>query len=236
MKDFSGTTPYGLETVEPLDPQARQAIAEARHDRFYARFGKRLFDISLALLLLPMLVPVILAIWLLTRRDGGPGFYSQMRVGKDGRLFTCWKIRSMHVDSEQILTDLCARDPKIAAEWKTYQKLKVDPRITPLGRFIRATSLDELPQIWNVLAGDMSFIGPRPFMSSQEVMYRQAGGVAYYHMRPGITGLWQVMGRGETSFVERVDYDTRYWQDLSFRSDLKILYKTVQVVFKATGT
>lgn len=236
MKDFSGTTPYSLKSIETLESQAPAGAVASPRNRFYARFGKRIFDIAFALVLLPMILPVIMGVWLLTRRDGGPGFYSQLRIGKDGRHFTCWKIRSMHMDAERLLTELCAKDPEIAREWQTYQKLNDDPRITPLGKFIRATSLDELPQIWNVLVGDMSFVGPRPFMNTQEAIYQNANGSAYYHMRPGITGLWQVMGRGQTSFVSRVEFDDRYWEELSFRTDLKILYKTVRVIFEGTGT
>lgn len=218
-----------------LISEAQAADVPKRHS-FYTRYGKRGLDLLLSLLLLPLIFPVIALIWMLTRLDGGPGFYGQMRVGKDGRIFTCWKVRSMIMDAEKVLREICEKDPAIAAEWHTYQKLENDPRITKIGRFIRATSLDELPQIWNVLRGDMSFVGPRPFMTSQEHLYRQDGGTAYFHMRPGITGLWQVEGRGATSFAARIGYDTKYFEDMSFVSDLAIMSKTIKVIFNGAGT
>lgn len=202
---------------------------------FYNRFGKRLVDLVLAVVLLPVFLPVIAVIWALTRLDGGPGFYTQKRVGLNGHVFDCWKIRTMVMNSEQVLRDLCDRDPEVAREWSENQKLAKDPRVTKVGDFLRATSLDELPQIWNVLRGDMSFIGPRPFMTSQEHMYRAAGGEAYFKMRPGITGAWQVDGRGVTTFRARVTYDEAYFVGLSFREDLRLVGKTILVLLKRTG-
>ncbi len=197
---------------------------------FYAMYGKRLFDLVLAAVLLPIFLPIIFATWILTRMDGGPGFYYQKRVGRNGRLFNCWKVRTMVLNAEDVLREICASDPKIAEEWNRNQKLADDPRITKIGKFFRATSLDELPQIWNVICGDMSFIGPRPFMTSQEVLYRRANGKAYFLLRPGITGLWQVEGRGVSTFVERVRFDNNYLKGISFRSDISIVLKTIQVV------
>lgn len=202
---------------------------------FYTFIGKRCFDLFLALLLLPLFVPIILVTWMLTRLDGGPGFYSQVRVGKDKRIFKCWKVRTMVMDAETILRELCESDPEIAAEWHLNQKLENDPRITKIGKFLRATSLDELPQLWNVIRGDMTFVGPRPFMTSQEAMYRTAGGASYFLMRPGITGSWQVFGRGETSFLDRIRFDDEYFETMSFKQDLKIIWKTVAVVIQHKG-
>jgi lipopolysaccharide/colanic/teichoic acid biosynthesis glycosyltransferase len=201
----------------------------------YRRFFKRVFDLAFALALLPILVPTIAVLWALTRRAGQSGFYVQDRVGLNGRVFKCYKIRSMIVDAERVLEELCQNDARVAEEWHKNQKLSKDPRITRIGGFLRATSLDELPQIWNVLLGDMSFVGPRPFMVEQEDLYRAAGGEAYFALRPGITGLWQIDGRGTTSFVGRVSYDNKYALHMTFLGDLKLMMSTVQVVFDRTG-
>jgi len=147
-------------------------------ERRYLGVPKRLFDIVLALLIMPAVAPILAVLWVLTRLDGGPGFFGQERVGKDGRRFTCWKLRTMVVDAERVLADLCASDPKVAEEWHVNQKLAKDPRITGVGRFLRKSSLDELPQILNILWGDMSFVGPRPFTVGQEHLYVAAGGTA----------------------------------------------------------
>ncbi|WP_330629531.1 sugar transferase [Thioclava sp. GXIMD4215] len=202
---------------------------------FYQRRGKRILDIFLALLLLPVLLPVIAVLWLMVRRDGGPGLFVQPRIGKNGKTFQCYKLRTMLVDAEAKLQKMCAEDPKLAEEWHVHQKLSIDPRITSVGRFLRATSLDELPQIFNVFKGDMSFVGPRPFLIDQESLYRNAGGAAYFDMRPGITGLWQVEGRNSTTFVARVTYDDDYFDRLSLKSDLGLIVKTTSIVVKRTG-
>lgn len=141
----------------------------------------------------------------------------------------------MHVNADAILIKLCQEDAEIAHEWNTYQKLRHDPRITKIGNFIRKTSIDELPQLLNVFKGDMSIVGPRPFMPSQQMLYETAHGKAYFDMRPGLTGPWQVSGRGETSFVERVNFDTAYYRDMGLRTDLSMILKTVMVVIKPNG-
>ncbi|SLN74395.1 Undecaprenyl phosphate N,N'-diacetylbacillosamine 1-phosphate transferase [Pseudooceanicola marinus] len=219
-------------TATPVRPSRRRRSLSRI---FYIALGKRLFDLLLVALLAPLIVPIIAVLWVMARLDGGPGFYSQMRIGMDGKLFRCWKLRTMSVNAEDLLVELCRKDPAIAEEWHRNQKLENDPRITTVGRFARATSLDELPQIWNVLTGDMSFVGPRPFMTSQESMYRAAGGKAYFKMRPGVTGAWQVDGRGSTTFVERVQYDNAYFKALSLKEDLRCIGKTVAVVLRREG-
>lgn len=201
----------------------------------YEAFGKRLFDLLFFFLVAPIVVPVILILAILVKMDGGPAFYAQRRIGKDGRTFQFYKLRSMRVNADQLLVKLCKENPEIAEEWNTYQKLRHDPRITRIGNFIRKTSLDELPQVLNVLKGDMSFVGPRPFMPSQQMLYENAKGQAYFDMRPGITGMWQVSGRGETSFVARVKFDNLYHRKQSFRTDISLILRTVMVVFKSTG-
>jgi|Cruoilmetagenom7_1024161.scaffolds.fasta_scaffold00125_46 lipopolysaccharide/colanic/teichoic acid biosynthesis glycosyltransferase len=203
--------------------------------RPYFDFGfKRILDILGSLILLVSTAPVIAAFWLLIRRDGGTGFYGQQRVGRGGRIFTCWKLRSMCIDAEARLADLIARDPTAAAQWLTEQKLQDDPRITPLGRTIRRYFIDELPQLFNVLRGEMSFVGPRPFIPSQEGLY-QGDVVGYYAMRPGMTGLWQVSSREDNEFISRVDHDARYAREVSLRTDLNILLSTVRVVVDGKG-
>lgn len=139
-------------------------------------------------------------------------------------------------NAEAVLAELCENDPEVANQWTIYQKLDKDPRITRIGRILRATSVDELPQLINVLRGEMSLIGPRPFMTDQEQIYRSAGGISYFKMRPGITGSWQVSNdRGETSFSERVRFDNHYYQNCSLPHDVSIYVKTIGVIFKRTG-
>ncbi|RWR29840.1 sugar transferase [Sinirhodobacter populi] len=203
--------------------------------RIYAGPVKRVLDLVLCVIMIPVLLPIMLVIWLLVRRDGGPGLFIQPRVGRDGRTFQCFKFRTMVVNAEKALEDMCASDPKVAEEWLKYQKLSNDPRISKVGRILRATSLDELPQIFNVILGDMSLVGPRPFLPSQKALYDEAGGAAYYRMRPGITGAWQVFGRSATTFKARVQFDDAYYKNLSLGSDLGLILRTVTVVLRHTG-
>ena len=198
----------------------------------YRRFFKRAFDISLVLLLALMVLPLVVAFALMIRADGGPALYSQPRVGRGGRVFRFWKLRTMTVDADRRLADLLEVDPVARAEWMSSQKLKNDPRITPLGRILRKTSLDELPQLWNVLRGDMSLVGPRPMMPAQAPLYP---GRAYYALRPGLTGFWQISDRNETSFAGRAAYDTAYSRRMSFMTDLMVLVATAWVVVRGTG-
>ena len=198
----------------------------------YRRFLKRSFDIAVILLLMLMVVPLVLVFGLLIRRDGGPAFYSQPRVGHGGRIFRCWKLRTMGVDADRRLAEVIASNPTARAEWVTHQKLKNDPRITPIGRILRKTSLDELPQLWNVLKGDMSLVGPRPMLPDQTRLYP---GQAYYSLRPGVTGFWQISDRNETSFASRASYDTAYSRRLSFGTDMLVLLATAWVVVRGTG-
>ncbi|KIC36067.1 sugar transferase [Leisingera sp. ANG-M7] len=201
---------------------------------FYARVGKRVFDTGFALLLLPVLAPVILFLWILARRDGGPGFFGHTRVGRDGRPFKCWKVRSMVADAEARLQAHLDADPAAAAEWERDHKLANDPRISRLGHVLRKTSLDELPQIWNVLKGEMSFVGPRPIVTRELAKYGSSA-PAYLAQTPGITGLWQVSGRNDVSYEERVALDVAYLRRRSFLADLKIIARTGLAVLGATG-
>ncbi len=201
----------------------------------YRRRVKRGLDLALSVALAPVALPLVFGLAALIRLDGGAAFYGQTRVGRGGRLFTCWKLRTMVEDADGALERLCAQDPALAREWALNQKLARDPRITRLGRFLRATSLDELPQLWNVMIGQMSVVGPRPFTPDQHGLYNAAGGQAYYALRPGLTGLWQVLGRSASSFAQRVEYDETYARNLGFWSDLALLARTSLVVLRGTG-
>ncbi|MBT9386731.1 sugar transferase [Pseudooceanicola sp. CBS1P-1] len=215
-------------------PRAWRASVRSLSDTMYTRFVKRVFDLVLALMLLPVLLPVIAVLWILIRRDGGPGFFGHRRLGHNGKSFRCWKIRTMVVDAEARLTQHLANNPEAAEEWKRDQKLTNDPRITKLGHLLRATSLDELPQIWNVLKGEMSFVGPRPITRDEIRRYGKSR-VAYLSMRPGLTGLWQVSGRNDVTYDERVAMDVEYAKKASFLMDCKLLVKTFNAVLGQTG-
>jgi len=206
------------------EPTAREGV--------YSRRLKRAFDLLLVLLAAPIVLPVVMLLAFLVRRDGGPAFYRQDRIGKDGRIFRIWKLRSMVPDAETLLAAHLDVHPEARAEWDRTQKLKDDPRITRVGRLIRKTSLDELPQLWNVVAGDMSLVGPRPMLPAQATRYP---GRAYYRLRPGLTGFWQISSRNQSSFAERAGYDSRYAAKLSLLTDLRVLFATVRVVLRGTG-
>jgi lipopolysaccharide/colanic/teichoic acid biosynthesis glycosyltransferase len=211
-----------------------EAVApySAPADGLYKRLFKRWFDLGLILLAAPFVAPVVLLLGFLVRRDGGPAFYVQDRVGRDGRVFRLWKLRSMVVDADARLAAHLAADPALRAEWDETQKLKRDPRVTPIGRFLRKTSFDELPQLWNVFKGDMSLVGPRPMLPEQRALYP---GRAYYRMRPGLTGPWQVSDRNAVSFAGRAEFDAAYAERMSLPTDLAILILTVWVVLRGTG-
>lgn len=203
-------------------------------EKFYSRVTKRVFDLVLAALLLPVLLPVIAVLWVLIRRDGGAGFFGHRRIGHGGKVFRCWKIRTMVPNAEERLVKYLEDNPEAAAEWERDHKLTNDPRITRLGRFLRETSLDELPQIWNVITGEMSFVGPRPVVRAEMRKYGHAR-MAYLTLKPGITGLWQVSGRNDVSYAERVQMDIEYLRVVSFRTDVKLILKTAMTVVNRTG-
>ncbi|MGH1421212.1 MAG: sugar transferase [Hyphomonas sp.] len=195
---------------------------------------KRVIDLMLAVLILPAILPVIAVLYVLTRRDGGPGFFGHVRVGKDNKEFRCWKIRTMVHNAEAVLEDYLASNPEAAAEWNRDFKLTNDPRITRLGRILRETSLDELPQIWNVLLGEMSFVGPRPVTRKEMDKYRGYEW-CYLSSKPGITGLWQVSGRNDVDYDERVQMDMEYVTTQSVVGDLSIIMRTAGAVLNRTG-
>ncbi|AIO37690.1 sugar transferase [Burkholderia sp. AU19243] len=198
------------------------------------RIVKRTFDLAGASLLLVMLAPVLLGIAWLVRRDGGPAIFGHERVGRDGRRFKCLKFRSMVTNADAVLKALLERDADARAEWDREFKLKHDVRITPIGRLLRKTSLDELPQLLNVLKGDMSLVGPRPIVEAE--LERYGADLRYYLMaKPGMTGLWQVSGRNDTDYATRVSLDVRYVREWSLRRDIGILFRTITVVVRGSG-
>lgn len=229
----SGNAPAFPDTpstiVGDLNPLMPDGIRRAR---LYRKFGKRLFDIVLVLLAVPVVLPVVLLGALLVARDGHNPFYSQERVGRGGRVYTMWKLRSMVPNAKAHLETYLKDNPEARAEWDSKQKLSKDPRITTVGRILRKTSMDELPQLWNVLIGDMSLVGPRPMMPEQKPLYP---GRDYYALLPGITGTWQVSTRNESTFIDRARFDSDYRYKLSFSEDLRLLAATVRVVLRGTG-
>ena len=223
FRDYSETTIRG-NAATPQPGQRRRAI--------YRNGAKRCFDIVLVVLMLPVALPLILAMLCLVARDRHNPLYFQKRLGRGGRIFYMAKIRTMVPGADALLEQHLRHDPEARREWDEAQKLKRDPRITRIGCFLRKSSLDELPQLWNVLRGDMSLVGPRPMMVDQKPLYP---GTAYFELRPGITGLWQISERNEASFAERAGFDSRYLASLSLSQDVSILLRTVSVVLRGTG-
>jgi len=197
---------------------------------------KRILDYTVSLFLLPFITPFLIFFSILIRLTSkGSAFFSQERIGKNGRVFKCYKFRTMFKDAEERLKEILENDPHAREEWERTWKLKNDPRITPIGQFLRKTSLDELPQIFNVLKGEMSLVGPRPVVKD-ELEYHYKDKTRYYCMvPPGITGLWQVSGRSNTTYEERVALDCWYVRNWSFWLDIVILLRTIKVVIKGEG-
>lgn len=209
-----------------------EALLSKPRSPLYRDVFKRVFDTVLVLLAaLPVLL-VLLPVAALVALDGASPLYFQKRVGRNGRVFYMWKLRSMVPNAHALLKAHLDANPEARAEWERDQKLKNDPRITRVGRIIRKTSLDELPQLVNVLFGDMSIVGPRPMMVEQQELYP---GSAYYALRPGITGFWQISVRNESSFAERAKFDTKYLRKISLKTDIAVMLRTVKVVLKGTG-
>ena len=198
----------------------------------YRSFGKRWLDIVFVIAILPAVVPMILFLAALVALDGGKPFYTQARVGKGGATYRMWKLRTMVPDADVKLQDYLADNASAREEWNHTQKLRRDPRVTRMGRFLRKTSLDELPQIWNVIVGEMSIVGPRPMMPDQRHLYL---GREYYDLRPGITGLWQVSCRNASGFSDRAQFDATYHRTVSLAVDAKLILATVWVVLLGTG-
>lgn len=239
------------ETLEFATPRRRAASARGRqaghevrsdscngdlrvHGVSY-RIFKRLVDIVFVLAVLPLIWPIILVCAMLVLfTSPGPMLFRQRRLGQYGRPFYIWKFRTMHIHGDMILDRYFRENPAAAEEWRLSHKLLYDPRITPLGRFLRATSLDELPQLWNVLVGDMSLIGPRPIVNAETHKYGES--LRYYFLvKPGISGLWQASGRSSLAYHDRVRLDETYVTTWSPSLDLRILLRTFSVVLSRKG-
>jgi Undecaprenyl-phosphate galactose phosphotransferase WbaP len=221
--------------VQTIQQPATQTIGLERDRILFFPIAKRALDIVGAGLGLVVLAPFFLFVAMMVRADGGPAFFAHQRVGRGGKLFGCLKFRSMVIDSQARLEDLLANDPAARAEWDATRKLKNDPRITRIGRFLRSTSLDELPQLINVLRGEMSLVGPRPVQEAEIDRYYGASAAHYMAVRPGITGLWQVSGRSETSYESRVALDVAYVSRPSLLADIAILLRTPVAVLSRRG-
>ena len=195
---------------------------------------KSVMDRCGAAALLLLLAPLFLLVTLLIRRDGGTALFRHQRLGADGRMFACLKFRTMVSEADKVLAQLLATDPVAAMEWHATQKLRRDPRITGVGQFLRKSSLDELPQLINVLKGEMSLVGPRPIVQAEVARYGNKIHY-YYQARPGLTGLWQVSGRSDTSYAQRVELDARYVAHWTFWRDIVIVLKTIPAVLLRKG-
>ncbi len=239
----------GLEAARTLapEPETKHSVLThallagtrpaSRADRLAALrpLAKRAMDIAGAGLLLILTAPVFLLLALLVRMDGGRVFYAHERIGRFGQAFGCLKFRSMVMDADKRLAALLERDPAARAEWESTRKLKNDPRVTWVGRFLRSSSLDELPQLINVLKGEMSLVGPRPVQAAELAAFYGAAAQHYMQVRPGITGPWQVSGRNDTTYAERVALDVGYVARPSLLNDIRILLRTPMAVLARRG-
>jgi undecaprenyl-phosphate galactose phosphotransferase len=218
--------------LDRIDTAATPIVTLPR--RPAAQFCKTAIDVIVASAALLVLAPLLVLLAALVKLDGGPVLFAHTRIGRGGNRFPCLKFRSMVVDADVVLQRLLESDAAAAAEWAETQKLRHDPRITWIGRILRNTSLDELPQLFNVLRRDMSLVGPRPIVTAE--MSRYGGDIVYYlAARPGITGLWQVSGRSDTSYAERVALDAAYVRDWSLWKDAAIVARTIPAVLKRKG-
>lgn len=198
--------------------------------------AKRAFDITIAMIALVMFLPLFLMIMALVKfTDGGSVFYGHKRVGHNGRYFKCLKFRTMVVNGDEVLRRHLHANPDAAEEWRQTRKLKDDPRVTAVGTVLRKLSLDELPQLINILRGDMSIVGPRPVVDEELTLYDNFA-VYYLRTRPGLTGLWQISGRNDVSYESRIAFDTHYVQNWSLMQDMAIIVKTIPAVCMSRGS
>lgn len=206
-----------------------------QHNQAPNHWAKRGTDIVVALIALIFLSPLIIVVAMIVRlQDGGPAFFAQERIGRNGKRFMCFKIRSMVPDAEERLEEILSEDVSARREWEETQKLTNDERVTPIGHFLRKSSIDELPQLINVLRGEMSMVGPRPIVESEVARYGEYF-PKYCSVSPGLTGLWQVEGRSDTTYEERVQLDVEYACTRTFWGDIKILLMTLPAVLRSRG-
>jgi exopolysaccharide production protein ExoY len=200
---------------------------------------KRGFDILFSLIALIVCLPLFAVLYFLIKlTSSGPVFYCSLRIGRKGRLFKFWKLRSMHSNADERLDAVLNGDSSLRKEWQQYFKLKKDPRLTPLGKFLRSTSLDELPQFWNVLIGDLSIVGPRPYLPREidrihEVLGKNVEKL--FSVRPGLTGIWQTSGRNQLTFNQRVKLEMSYADKRCFSLDLQLIAKTIPILVFRKG-
>jgi len=203
---------------------------------YIANFIKRTIDILAGIAGAIILMPLTIGVYIANKisKEDGPIFYTQERIGKNGKTFKMLKYRSMVMGADEKLEKYLAENEEARKEYKKYKKLKKDPRITKMGKILRKTSLDEMPQLLHLLTGDMSLVGPRPYLPREKEEMGE-----YYNvitkLKPGLTGYWQVSGRSETTFNERLDYDIKYYKDSSLKRDIKIIFTTMKHVVKKTG-
>lgn len=230
-QSITGTDAFndGRGIFEPVSASSRRSSPG-----LYRRYGKRLFDIFGSLLLLLAVAPLMAMITALVYFEGRAPFYAHPRITRYGRTFGCLKFRSMRIGAAEMLPAILAASPEAAAEWDACHKLTDDPRVTRLGAWLRKSSLDELPQLFCVLRGDMSLVGPRPITEGELFRYGPAA-ARYTSVRPGLTGPWQIQGRNETPYENRVALDVAYVRRLSFFTDLRILALTAGSVLRLTG-
>ncbi|PTB88040.1 glycosyl transferase [cyanobacterium G8-9] len=211
-------------------------VYQNRLKSWYRKLIQQIFNYLLAIILLPILLPILAIFAILIKRESsGPVFFAHNRIGQNGKIIPTFKFRSMYKDAEERLEKLISENEDIKEEWEENFKLKNDPRITKIGNFLRKTSLDELPQIFNVLRGEMNFVGPRPVIEKEIKQYYKEDAEYYYMVKPGITGLWQVSGRSDTDYQFRVSTDKWYVLNWSLWLDIVILVKTIKVVLKRDG-
>lgn len=234
VPSLRGLPLYGMEVNHFFAHEVLLLTVRNNLARRFPQLVKRMFDLVVSLTVLAIGLPILAWIALKVSASGRPIFYGHQRVGRRNKPFPCYKFRTMAPNADMLLADLLARDPEAKAEWDRDFKLKDDPRVTPIGKFLRKTSLDELPQLWNVLKGEMSLVGPRPVVEAE--LERYGNQVEYYlEASPGITGLWQISGRNDISYDERVYLDAWYVKNWSLFSDIVILFKTVKVIFRKDG-
>jgi lipopolysaccharide/colanic/teichoic acid biosynthesis glycosyltransferase len=233
---YDGQMVVALSNVSMPDEPNWKPLRHPPASRQFSDFIIRLSDVIISLLAMLAFLPGLVLVALLVRvQDGGPSIYGQRRIGLGGREFRCMKFRSMHVNSDEILAKLLKEDKCALAEWEADRKLRQDPRITRLGKFLRKSSIDELPQLFNVLRGEMSLVGPRPIVRSEIQKY----GTSFDHyvsVIPGITGLWQVMGRNNVTYRRRVALDRLYVRKRSLGLYYKILFMTIPAVLFQRGS
>ena len=229
------------DTISYENEEIEEIVASKLTDRnesilLLERFIKRTVDFLGGIVGTILLVPITIAVFIGNKilKDNGPIFYTQERIGKNGKKFKMYKFRSMVLNADEKLEKYLSENEEARKEYKKYRKLKNDPRITKMGRLLRKTSLDEFPQFINVIKGDMSLVGPRPYL---EIEKEEMNGFFKYitSMKPGLTGFWQVNGRNDVTFVDRLDMDMNYYYTRSLKLDAKILYKTVKKVVKREG-